>query len=285
VERLILDFDGDPRLFAQMDRFFLAYMNQDQAHARAAEARVLAAVKPDASGTHQQVVAAALDGALIRAGQVPAVVESILREGWQPVMLAAYRGGGDGPDWRACLDLMERLLWSVQPKAHSEERRQLLRRIPEILRVLRARLTAVGCDQRQLASWLRDLQTRHLAVLQGAPDAPAAAAAAPAPPRPNTTTVAAAESPTEAATTIPLGAWVELGDNGAAPLRYKLVWRSPDGERLLFVDRQGRPGPELSGRGLTERFTLGRAILVGRDHEPAADRAMRAVLGRLAAHH
>ncbi len=282
VERLILDFDRDPRLFGQMDRFLLAYLAQERVHAREAEAQALAAVGPAADGTAQQVVTAALEAALIRAGPVPAVVESILREGWLPVMLAAWQNGAAGPDWSAALDLMERLLWSVKPKTHSEDRRQLLRRIPEILRVLRSRLSAAGCDQRRLAAWFRDLQTLHLSVLQGACPAPAAAPHPVAAPAASTAAGVAASTPGRAAA-IPLGSWIELEDNDRGRPRYRLVWRSPDGDRLLFVDRQGRPGPGLSGRGLAEQLALGRAILVGQDQLPAADRAMRAVIGRLAA--
>jgi len=284
VERLILDFDGDCRLFAQMDRFFVAYIAHDQARTREAEARVLAGVRPAAEGTAQQAVAAALEAALLRYVQVPTVVESILRQGWQAVMLATYQGGGaDSPDWRAVLDLVERLLWSVQPKTHSEERRQLLRRIPEILRALRSRLTAVGCDQRQLARWFRDLQSLHLAVLQGdtqtgfAPTNPARpSVGTPAAPAP------AGALARSAGPVVTLGGWIELTRDDATRVRLKLVWRSPDGARLLFVDRAGRPGPELSGPELAGLIMRRRAILLGRDHDQLADRAMRSVMRRLA---
>jgi hypothetical protein len=286
VERLILDFDGDCRLFAQMDRFFLAYIAHDQARTREAEARVLAGVRPAAEGTAQQAVAAALEAALIRYAQVPTVVESILCQGWQPVMLATYQGGGaDSPDWRAVLDLVDRLLWSVQPKTHSEERRQLLRRIPEILRALRSRLTAGGCDQRQLARWFRDLQTLHLAVLQGdthtgfAPTRPARASLIP----PVALVPAPGDAPVRpAAPAVTLGGWIELTRDDATRVRLKLVWRSPDGARLLFVDRAGQPGAEFSGPELAGLIMRRRVILLGRDHDQLADCAMRSVMGRLA---
>ena len=284
VERLILDFDGDCRLFAQMDRFFVAYVAHDQARTREAEALVLAGVRPAAEGTAQQAVAAALEAALIRYAQVPAVVESILREGWQQVMLATYQGGGAAsPDWRGVLDLVDRLLWSVQPKTHSEERRQLLRRIPEILRALRSRLTAAGCDQRQVARWFKDLQTLHLAVLQGDTDPRFA------PTNPDRPSVVPPAAPASAGAlarsvgpAVTLGGWIELTRDDAIRVRLKLVWRSPDGARLLFVDRAGRPGPELSGPELAGLIMRRRAILLGRDHDQLADRAMRSVMRRLA---
>ena len=281
TERLILDFDGDPRLFAQMDRFFLAYLAHDQTRIREAEARALAGVRPTTGGSGQQAVAAALEAALIRYVQVPAVVESILREGWQPVMLAAYQSGGpDSSDWRATLDLADRLLWSAQPKTHSEERRQLLRRIPEMLRVLRSRLTAGGCDQRQLARWFKDLQTLHLAVLQGdVRRAPASSS----PDRPSLESFGEQSEPVmpPAAAALTPGDWIELTRDDGTRTRLKLVWCSADGERLLFVDRQGRPAPELSGLGLAGMMARALMCRLGRDHGQLADGAMRAVMGRL----
>ena len=286
VERLILDFDGDCRLFAQMDRFFVAYIAHDQARTREAEARVLAGVRPAAEGPAQQAVAAALEAALIRYAQVPTVVESILRQGWQPVMLATYQGGGtDSPDWRAVLDLVDRLLWSVQPKTHSEERRQFLRRIPEILRALRSRLTAGGCDQHQLAHWFRDLQALHLAVLRGdthtgfAPTRPARPSLVP----PVALVPASGDVPARPpAPALTLGGWIELTRDDATRVRLKLVWRGPDGARLLFVDRAGRPGSEFSGPELAGLIMRRQVILLGRDHDQLADCAMRSVMGRLA---
>lgn len=199
---------------------------------------------------------------------VDRVVESILREGWQVAMLAIYRQSGtDSSAWRRGLELAEQLLWSVQPKLGAQERRQLLRRIPEILRGLRDQLSVAGSDQRQLARWFRDLQTLHLAALQGEPQPPAPSAGTP-------------EGPPER--TLAVGSWVELRRDGGGTRRLKVAWVSADGGRYLLVDRRGRRGPELGRGELSSLVDDGLARILPDEQEPIVDRAFRSVLARLA---
>ncbi len=275
VERLILDFDGDPGLFAQMDRYFVAYIARERARASAAERRVLESVDTRSSGLEKQVVDAAIAQSLATHGRVPPVVNSILREGLEQVLRAAYRI--DGPDsgaWRAALELVDRLLWSVQPKEGAEARRELLRTIPELLRTLRGRLSVTACDQRQIGRWFRDLQTVHLSVLQEGASAGAE--------------TLASRGRQDAAPSLPpdldlaVGSWLELSPVEGIRMRVKLAWRSPDGEVLLFVDRHGARGPQLTRHELTRRLAQGLATVLDDGHEPLADRAMRSVLSSLA---
>jgi Protein of unknown function (DUF1631) len=269
VERLILDFDDDPTLFAQMDRYFAAFIAREASSSRALEARTVPQLAAPAPESERQMLANLVEDYLGRYPSVPPVVESILREGWQPAMLATYRGPGpDSSAWRRGLELAERLLWSVQPKVDAEERRQLLRRIPEILRGLRAQLAGGGSDQRQLARWFRDLQTVHLAVLQGESAPPPAPA-----------TLLPGGSPGGG---LGVGSWVELQGDEGGRARLKIAWVSPEGARYLLVDRQGRRGPELGRGELRALLERGVARVLGDGQEPIADRALRSVLARLA---
>ena len=259
VERLILDFDGEPALFAQMDRYFVAFIAREESHSRALEARSVAQLGTPPPESEQRGVGSLVDEYLARYPLVPPVVESILREGWQPAMLAAYRTSGtDSSAWRRGLELADRLLWSVQPKLDAEERRQLLRRIPEILRGLRSQLAGAGSDQRQLARWFRDLQTLHLGVLQGE-------AVGPPPATPGSIADATASA-------LAIGSWVELQRDDGGKARLKVAWVNPEGTRYVFVDRRGRRGPEL-GRG--ESGPCSRAVwpgswVTGRSPSPIA---------------
>ena len=268
VERLVSDGDGSPALFARMDRTLAAYIGREELSARSLEAHILASPDPAPPESDQQIVAKLAEDLLARYPTTPPVVESILREGWQVAMLAIYRQSGtDSSAWRRGLELAEQLLWSVQPKLGAQERRQLLRRIPEILRGLRDQLSVAGSDQRQLARWLRDLQTLHLAALQGEPPPPAPAVGTP-------------EGPPER--TLAVGSWVELRRDGGGTRRLKVAWVSADGGRYLLVDRRGRRGPELGRRELSSLVGGGLARILPDEQEPIVDRAFRSVLARLA---
>jgi len=269
VEHLVLDCDGSTVLFTQMDRFLAAFIAREESSSRSLEARVVPKLGPPTPESEKQMIANLVEEYLARYPTVPPVVESILREGWQAAMLATYRRSGtEGSAWRRGLDLADLLLWSVQPKLDAEERRQLLRRIPEILRGLRAQLSGGGSDQRQLARWFKDLQTLHLAALQVEAAAPRTATPDPA--------GGGAGSP------LAVGSWVELRRDDGVPGRFKVAWVSPEGPRYLFVDRRGRRGPELGDRELRDLLEGGLARVLRDGQEPIADRAFRSVLARLA---
>jgi hypothetical protein len=266
IERLVVDFDGDPALFAQMDRFFVAFIARERDQADAFEAQAVARVASRLGDAEAPEVAQALAQCLRGRGPVPQVVDVILRTGWQPAITHILRTEGfGGPAWNGAVELAERLVWSVQPKTETEERRQLLRRIPEILRAMRALLSEGGCDPRQLAKWFRELQTLHLDVLQGEPVVRTAAA-----------------SPAQGAGVPALGDWVELEGEGGSRTRFKVSWLSPDGAACVLVDRRGRRGREISGHELRRLLSQGRARLLGGAPEPIADRALRSVLTDLA---
>ncbi len=262
IDRLILDFDGDPTLFNQMDRFFVAYIAREREQADAFEAQAVAKVAGRLGDAEVPEVAAALAECLRGGGPLPQTVDAILRAGWQPAITRVLHTEGVGsPAWNGAVELAQRLIWSVQPKTEPEERRQLLRRIPEILRAMRALLTEGGCDQRQLARWFRELQTLHLGVLQGEPAARAAAAA------------------TARGVGLPAaGDWVELEGDGGRRTRLKVSWVSPDGGACVLVDRRGRRGREISGHELRRLLSQGQARLLGAAPEPIADRALRSVV-------
>lgn len=269
VERLILDCDGDPALFAQMDRYFVAFTAREDTSSRSLEARAVPELASPAPASEQQLVANLVEDLLGRYPSVPPAVESIVREGWQPAMVATYRtSGADSAAWRRGLEMADRLLWSVQPKVDAEERRQLLRRIPEILRGLRNQLAAGGSDQRQLARWFRDLQTLHLGVLQGESMPPPASGAV--------------LPPGATGGGLGVGTWIELQRDDGGRARLKVAWVSPEGGRFILVDRRGRRGPELGRGELRALLGQGLARVLGDGQEPIADRALRCVLARLA---
>lgn len=268
VERLVLDGSGSPALFTRMDRTLAAYIGREESSARSLEANILASLEPAPPESDQQIVADLAEDFLARYPTTPPVVEAIIREGWQGAMLAVYRQSGtDSSAWRRGLELAEQLLWSVQPKLDAQERRQLLRRIPEILRGLRDQFSVAGNDQRQLARWFRDLQTFHLAALQGEPLLPDPGAGTPE------------GSPARA---LAVGTWVELRRDGGGTRRLKVAWVSADGGRYLLVDRRGRRGPELGRRELSSLVDGGLARILPDEQEPIVDRAFRSVLARLA---
>ena len=122
----------------------------------------------------RRLVKNAVDIRLKGRGAVPEAVASLIYEGWQQVLLAAYHHEGlGGARWQDAMVTMDRLVWSVQPKVSDQDRRELLRSIPELLRTLRQSLSEVPVEQHRLARWFQELQALHTLALRGAGPVPA----------------------------------------------------------------------------------------------------------------
>jgi hypothetical protein len=296
IERLVLDFDGDPELFARLGRYFRAYVAREESFARAAveaagqgESAVDGgAAVASADRTHARaepadasdaLVAAAIDERLAAYAQVPSAVESLVREGWSRVLLDVHRAQGpESRDWQAALELIDRLLWSVCAKPTAEERRQLLSRIPRLFETLRRCLSEAGCDPRLAAGWLRELQTLHLDVLQGTAVGAVLGVESGGG---SGDLVRDASRPRATAPGCRVGDWTEWTRDGAARARLKLVAWSPERDELMLVDRKGRSRTRMSARDFDAAMESGHASILGNGEKPMADEALRTLLTRL----
>lgn len=283
VERILRDFDRDPGIFRRLDAELVDRLEEER---RRIDERTSAALEGlavrERNRSAHGVIDAALQERLNAEDRVPEAVLALLQEGWRGVLLAAWlRSGADSEDWRRALAVVDRLLWSVRPKIGYEDRRELLRAIPDLLRTLREGLAAVSYDQRRLARLFKELQALHILALRGSavpvrgpPAAPLPRATQRAPPAPEGLPPEVPE--------IPLGDWIEVEQEGGARLRLRLAGRTPGGVHL-FVDRRGRQALELDGAQLAALLRTDRVRLVGEEGGALVDRAIDAMLQELGA--
>jgi hypothetical protein len=108
-------------------------------------------------------------------------INTFLAECWQRVMHSAYlEGGASGECWRESAMTIEQLLWSIEPKATAEERKQLLTLIPSLLKRVNAGLDRAGVSTEERTPFLNlcfDLQS---AALRSRPSAPSMDSTGPA---------------------------------------------------------------------------------------------------------
>ncbi len=97
---------------------------------------------------------------------VPAPVREFLDNHWNRLLqLVWLEHGAAGEPWQASATVIEELLWTFEPKADPEERKALARRLPEILRQLKAGMERIGMDNDVQTAFLDtcfELQTRAL---------------------------------------------------------------------------------------------------------------------------
>lgn len=283
VDQAIDDFDQDLTLFARLDAQLRAALADEDKSARAREhrARQLAEDRAQASST-AQVVTLTLGAYVRRYRNVPSAIVELIERGWGEVLATSY--SLDSPqsrNWRDKVALIDRLLWSICPKTEQGERRELLRSIPTLMRQLRLGLNDTALDPRQVAGWLRELQVLHLNALRGEgtaepiPEmAPGLSADLAHPDLAEEVVAPYAVEPVE----LTPGTWIALHRDDTETVRLKLIWRSEDGTRQLFIDRQGRHTVELDSGWLATRLAEGTVEIVGHEDEAIVDRAIAALL-------
>jgi hypothetical protein len=114
-------------------------------------------------------------------------IRRFLSEYWLRVMHSAHLDGGiAGTRWMEYDATSKDLLWSVQPRPSAEERKQLLSRIPSLIKRINAGLDLLAIPAEERTLFLNacfDLQTAALRTRPGAPSAhvvPAQPSSAPA---------------------------------------------------------------------------------------------------------
>lgn len=110
----------------------------------------------------------------------PAAIRTFLEQSWSRLLQAIWLEDGErGAAWQEGLAIIDDLLWTIQPKADPDERKTLARRLPEILKRLRAGMARIGLSAEAETAFLDEcfeLQTRALRAMPAAAAAEAPAA-------------------------------------------------------------------------------------------------------------
>jgi hypothetical protein len=303
VKRILNEFHDDPSIFEQLDDEFTHWWEQEQRGADVAEQRTnqVTRGKEQLQGA-KQIVLSELNRRLQSISSVPEAVMELLEDGWKDVLLLNYlRQGADSEEWKKSLEIVDRLLWSVQPKSDYAERQELLRNIPELLRNTRERLNSISYDQHKMSRLFKELQNCHIGCLRGS-DAASMKGQGTAPAQvrkvsfPDSQLLSGASSLldeqqeeqesvpddkyTRDAENFEVGGWLEIAD-GDRTNRVKLSWRSNITDAYIFVNRKGMKALELTRQGLAKHLREGTARRVEVYQAPLMDRALDAMLDAL----
>ena len=229
----------------------------------------------------------------INSAQPPDFLAHFLREQWRSVLISSYlETGEDGEEWREVLADLDNLLWSVQPKRNTEDRRALVMRLPDLLTRLRARLAVIEWESAAQEQFMTELVECHARAVTATGPAPAVTMTAPVPLSGALATgqgSPGAGSPDglehdqyhELAESMSRGMWVEFTEESGVLVFGKLSWVSPLRGKYLFTHRNGLKAFSLTREELAERFRSDSARPV--ESEPLLDRAFSDVMSRLSA--
>lgn len=305
VKSVMNEFHDDPAIFSQLNEEFSDWWEQEQRGAEVAEQRTNQVTRgKEQLRSAKQIVLRELNHRLDELEVVPEVVMELLEDGWKDVLLLNYlRQGPESEEWKESLVIVDRLLWSVQPKMEYAQRQELLRSIPELLRNLRERLNSITFDQHKMARLFKELQNCHIGCLRGG-GAIAASGPGTAPAKmkrvsfpdsqlvggsssflteaipPSVSSEVVEDQYTRQASKLEVGNWLEVLD-GDHRSRVKLSWKSNVSDAYIFVNRKGMKCLELTMQGLAKRLREGTANLIDLPKSPLMDRALDAMLTAL----
>ena len=314
VHRVLEEFSEDIGLFDELRADLEKFLEEED---KSAAAQIQSSAEEidqrDRLEIAQSVAHAEVELRL-RQHATPTFLADFLREQWTATLTQRYlRDGESSEGWTSALSTLDDLIWSVQPKRETEERKRLVAMLRNLLKRLQGGLVNIAWEPGGREQFMTNLVEAHAAAvkpsLAAAPMpttavAEAAAAAAeeatakgdveaaakarklaeamapapaPLPPEP------APEPPqdrfAEIAATLDRGMWVEFeGEDGQLAFA-KLAWVSPLRGTYLFTNRQGQKAVSLSADELAERFRNDRARLV--EAEPLVDRAFNSMMATL----
>jgi hypothetical protein len=314
VHRVLEEFSEDIGLFDELRTDLEKFLEEED---KSAEAQIQSTAEEidqrDRLEIAQSVAHAEVELRL-RQHPTPTFLASFVRQQWLETLTQRYlRDGENSEGWTSALSTLDDLIWSVQPKRETEERKRLVAMLRNLLKRLQGGLVSMAWEPGGREQFMTNLVEAHAAAvkpsLASAPMpttavAEAAAAAAeeatakgdvetaakarklaeamapaPAPPPPEPAPEVPQDRFAEIAATLDRGMWVEFeGEDGQLAFA-KLAWVSPLRGTYLFTNRQGQKAVSLSADELAERFRNDRARLV--EAEPLVDRAFTSMMATL----
>lgn len=167
VTRIHNEFDGDSSLFQDVLADFVAFLDMDKRRIGLVEQRTINAEDGKAKSEQARTAVQNALNERVSGLSLPRVVISLLEQAWSNVLFLIYLKEGDqARNWEEALQVVDDLLWSVQPMDSADSRHRLLTMVPPLLKNLRAGLTKIGYNPFEMNQLFTDLEVVHLSQLQ-----------------------------------------------------------------------------------------------------------------------
>jgi len=313
VHRILDEFTDDITLFDTLRKELEEFLAEEE---KTAEATIQSSADEINQRDRQEIARVVAHSEIekrLEMHTVPNFLGIFLRQHWIGVLAQYHLQGEESDAWAIALSTLNDLVWSVQPKRASEERRRLVAMLPNLLKRLHGGLQNVAWEPGEREQFMANLVEAHAAAvkpslasvpmpttavaeaaaaqaeeasakgdLETATKARALAEAmAPAPPPPPVEPAVeiVQDRYAEIAASLERGMWVEFeGEDGQLAFA-KLAWVSPLRGTYLFTNRQGQKAVSLTADELADRFRKDRARLV--EAEPLVDRAFVSMMASL----
>jgi hypothetical protein len=311
LQELITGYKDDIEIFGIVRDQLITLMQREderiEEEARAASERV---VQEEALSVAKSAAQAAVS-ARVQAVSLPGPVLEFIIEQWLKLMMLIHvKRGPVSEPWNRAIEVMDQLIWSVQPKESAEDRRKLATAVPMLLKNMTAGLQAAGVEDEVREQFFTALMRFHTDILS-APPKGAAAPMPQAPKAPPTTLdftssitiknpfgegqvqVSALEGdPEETAVrtsrhatdpdALRQGDWFEWKEAEGEVRPVRLIFMTPRKTRYIFRDRSEKDYIECTRSEIVRRLRSGEAVLMEDEPEvPFFERIMGGVISKM----
>ncbi len=277
VEEICAKFHRDAGAFDAADRKFQRFVDDRQRHAsKALGPHVATALAAETGAADRSHVRAFLRDKL--AGlDIPFDVRAFTGTVWGDYLTQVrQREGGDGDSWRAAVQTMDDMLWTITAKERTGQKARLSKMIPPLIRGLRAGAAAVKVSDEKMKRFLDALYDLHIAAIK-----PVAAASAPVPSAVSASTLNQIGNVHDFVADLVFGTWLAF-HRGEAIVNARLSWISPLRTTYIFTGRsEGGNVLVFTPEELGWEVNAGKAELV-LEPVPLFDRAVSVALEFLA---
>lgn len=290
VDRVQQEYDQQMALFDEAVTDLESFLQEEEKGAGTALSNVIAEALRQEKIHQARELAENNVVMRLETGEVAGFLEDFLKTQWTRVLGLAHMSQETRPDALPnAIKVMDDLIWSVQPKASTEERRELLNRLPSMLSLLNAWLNVIKWEGPERVAFFSKLAERQAAVVRMQGEL------SPRHQLEITMNVAqkaserrlnkrASESKETMAADafvylvdrLEPGVWVALTNREGKVKKNRLAWISPNRSRFVFAGRQGSEPFIRTFDEVAQLFRQGAASVVAADL--VLDRAMMAVL-------
>lgn len=172
VYRVVEEFDRDLGLFTQLLAELNTFLADDERLAHAQAERAANSLR-----TKERIVLAkmAVDDAVksrLAVDDVREFVCQFVRDYWRQMLIVTYIEQGPASEaWQSQLEVIDDLVWSVQPKLTPEDKRELTTRLPRLLKAVKAGMKELAMEPAVCSRFLTMLASVHVVSVKNVEEA------------------------------------------------------------------------------------------------------------------
>ena len=297
MQRVLTEFENDLALFVDLLREFTEFLFESEQRAQVRVEPVAQEERVGESWEHALEQADELIHERIQALSAEQAVAPFLlpflTNQWREVMARAWMDESTrAHTYAQATKTMEQLIWSIQPKTSSDERRELVAILPDMVRQLNAGLDTIEWNGKPRATFTRRLITTHTLAIRLTQSMPLDTGSAALEDRDGQVALqqlderraarqfTSVDSYDAQAQSFQRGMWFDVSIEQGTHIRCRLSWVSPMRTRLLFTNRDGFDAFVRSEREVSAMLRAGshagagqrshRRARAGQDHGGAA---------------